>query len=96
MVERRREGHGVYIWADGSRYEGDWLGDHMTGRGVKAVRRPETAAEVVLARAAMYVDPFRLLLLVHNPLPNLSNIYQIYLLNTGYTIAETRWRITCT
>ncbi len=29
------EGHGVYYWADGDRYEGNWVNDSREGHGVE-------------------------------------------------------------
>jgi hypothetical protein len=29
-----KQGRGVYYWADGSRYSGDWVADEMSGNGI--------------------------------------------------------------
>ena len=29
-----KDGSGVYYWTDGSRYDGGWLADEMSGSGV--------------------------------------------------------------
>lgn len=30
----RKEGHGKYLWADGSVYEGEWIDNRISGNGI--------------------------------------------------------------
>ena len=34
LKNNKKDGHGVYYWAGGSIYEGDWKGDKIHGKGV--------------------------------------------------------------
>jgi hypothetical protein len=34
MLDNKRHGKGKYIYADGSKYEGEWRYDKMNGKGI--------------------------------------------------------------